>query len=85
VSWRLDWTERASKEAERLDRTVRLRVLAALDRLAESNQGDIKQLRGSRGEWRLRVGDWRVRFEYDREANAIRVLRVLPRVRAYRD
>jgi len=32
----------------------------------------------------LRVGDWRVRFVYDRERNAVHVLRVLPRRDAYR-
>jgi mRNA-degrading endonuclease RelE of RelBE toxin-antitoxin system len=36
-------------------------------------------------EWRLRVGDWRVRFDRDDEAQAIVVLRVLPRGRAYRE
>jgi hypothetical protein len=36
-------------------------------------------------EWRLRVGDWRVRFQYDHPAQTIRVLRALPRGRAYPD
>jgi mRNA interferase RelE/StbE len=36
-------------------------------------------------EWRLRVGDWRVRFDRDDEARVIVVLRVLPRGRAYRE
>jgi mRNA-degrading endonuclease RelE of RelBE toxin-antitoxin system len=35
-------------------------------------------------EWRLRVGDWRVRFTFDDEQRVIVVLRVLPRGRAYR-
>ncbi len=34
-------------------------------------------------EWRLRVGDWRVRFERDAEAHTISVVRILPRGRAY--
>jgi hypothetical protein len=33
----------------------------------------------------LRVGDWRVRFVYDFERRVIRVERVLPRGRAFRD
>jgi mRNA-degrading endonuclease RelE of RelBE toxin-antitoxin system len=36
-------------------------------------------------EWRLRVGDWRVRFTRERDTGVIQVLRVLPRGRAYRD
>jgi mRNA-degrading endonuclease RelE of RelBE toxin-antitoxin system len=44
--------------------------------------GDIKRLRGS-GEYRLRAGDWRVRFERDDRQLTIVVVRVLPRGRAY--
>jgi len=47
--------------------------------------GDVRALTGSSGEFRLRVGDWRVRYELDVEAEQLIVLRVLPRGRAYRD
>jgi len=57
-----------------------------LDRLTdEQPTGDIVKLAGSDDEWRLRVGDWRVRFTRDRERRVVQVLRVLPRGRAYRD
>ena len=39
----------------------------------------------TRPQWRLRVGDWRVRFSRDPGSRTILVLRVLPRGRAYRD
>lgn len=84
MSWQLEWTERALKDAERLDRTVRERVVTALERLAETGQGDLKRLGGGEPEWRLRVGDWRVRFTFDYAGKLIRVLRVLPRGSAYR-
>jgi len=45
----------------------------------------VRALTGSPGEFRLRVGDWRVRYELDIEAELLIVLRVLPRGRAYRD
>jgi mRNA-degrading endonuclease RelE of RelBE toxin-antitoxin system len=44
--------------------------------------GDIRKLQGST-EWRLRIGDLRVRFTFDDEARVIHVIRVLPRGRAY--
>jgi hypothetical protein len=44
--------------------------------------GDIKRLRGS-SEYRLRIGDWRVRFIRDGRQLMITVVRVLPRGRAY--
>ncbi len=50
-----------------------------------SRRGDVRALTGSPGEFRLRVGDWRVRYELDIEAELLIVLRVLPRGRAYRD
>ena len=78
----IDWSDRAKKDAMRLDRKMRERIVDALDALAESAQGDVKQLRGKVPEWRLRVGDWRIRFSYGQDA--IEVLRVLPRGKAYR-
>ena len=57
----------------------------ALDRLTDAPlTGDVVKLANTE-EWRLRVGDWRVRFERDAETGVVNVLRVLPRSRAYRD
>ncbi|MBI4504564.1 MAG: type II toxin-antitoxin system RelE/ParE family toxin [Chloroflexi bacterium] len=67
-----------------MDRSSRERVLRALDRLAQTGQADLKRLRGSSDEWRLRVGDWRVRLELDPRARTIRVFRVRHRREAYR-
>jgi mRNA interferase RelE/StbE len=75
----------ALKDLEGLDRPVRERIVAALDRLAETGHGDTKRLKGTDAEWRLRVGDWRVRFERDGKAEAIRILRVRHRREAYRE
>jgi mRNA-degrading endonuclease RelE of RelBE toxin-antitoxin system len=59
------------------------RVLDAIDRLcAGESVGDVRRLTG-RPEHRLRVGDWRVLFVRDDERRTVRVLRVLPRGRAY--
>lgn len=69
----------------RLDRPVQRRIIEALDRLVDDPPvGDVVRLTGSDDEWRLRVGDWRVRFTRDAD-RLILVTRVLPRGRAYRD
>ena len=78
------WHSRAQAEFNRLPRQARERILAALERFAETGHGDIQKLRGSQSEWRLRVGDWRIRFDFTDRGNTIRVLRVLPRDQAYR-
>jgi mRNA interferase RelE/StbE len=84
--WRYVLAPRAIRDLERLDATMRRRVFAALDRLAETEQGDVTRLQGVRPpEWRLRVGDWRVRFVFNYATRTIEVLRVLPRGPAYRD
>jgi len=79
------FTGRARRDLQRLDPPVQRRIIDALDRLTgEPPAGDVVKLTGVDHEWRLRVGDWRVRFQRD-SSGIIRVLRVLPRGRAYRD
>ncbi|HLH27098.1 MAG TPA: type II toxin-antitoxin system RelE/ParE family toxin [Chloroflexota bacterium] len=85
MSWRIEWTPAAIRDLRHMDRQVAERVRTAVRRLAETQYGDVIRLTSTEPEWRLRVGDWRVRFVYDFEHRVIRVLRVRPRGRAYRD
>ena len=68
-----------------------LRRLSRVDRerLAEATralpEGDVRPLKGKPGEWRLRVGDWRIRFHRDDAERVIDILLVAPRGAAYRD
>lgn len=76
----------ARRDLRRLDPPVQRRVVDALDRLTgDPPAGDVVRLTGIEDEWRLRVGDWRIRFTRDPKTGMIQVLRVLPRGRAYRD
>jgi mRNA interferase RelE/StbE len=81
----IHWTPAAEKDLRRLDPPTRERVRQALARLVTTGQGDVRRLQGLEDEYRLRVGDWRVRFRFDEASGALDVLRVLPRGRAYRD
>jgi mRNA interferase RelE/StbE len=82
--WSYAVTPPARRDLRRLDPPVRRRIVDALDRfVADPFAADIRKL--SALEWRLRIGDWRVRFSFDDEQRVIVVLRVLPRGRAYRD
>ena len=83
--WELEWTERALKDTDRLAREERVRVLNGLNRLAETSTGDIKKLAGSDNDWRLRIGNWRVRFTFDGARQTIVILRVVHRREAYRE
>jgi mRNA interferase RelE/StbE len=82
--WRLQFAARAERDLRRLDRSVRVRVYAALERLLEDphHAGGLRRLSG-RPESRLRVGDWRVILQLDAAERVIYVKQVLPRGRAY--
>jgi len=81
--WAIRFESRAEKDLGRLDRPVAERVIAALDRLLVRDPSvDVRRLKGS-DEWRLRVGDWRVRLRLEFGDNTVVVVRILPRGRAY--
>jgi mRNA-degrading endonuclease RelE of RelBE toxin-antitoxin system len=76
-------TPQAKTDVRRIDRETAMRILAALDRFARTSEGDIKKLQGDSGELRLRVGDYRVRFN-EEPPGTILVHAVLHRSEAYR-
>lgn len=79
----LRFTRTAEKELRRLDPPIRARVTGALDRLGAGDRSlDVRRLTGGE-HFRLRVGDWRVIFDYDRATQTVLVRHVLPRGRAY--
>jgi mRNA interferase RelE/StbE len=70
----------ALKSLRRLSRPDRERILDAIGRLPD---GDVLKLHGTGELWRLRVGEWRVRFHRDDSSRSISVLAVRPRGSAY--
>ena len=74
----------ALEDLERLQASTRRRIFAALDRYVATGSGDVRKLTGRRGEWRLRVGDYRAIFERDAAENALVILAVRQRREAYR-
>ena len=79
----IEWVEMALDDMAALDKGVARRVRHSLERFAETGAGNVKQLHGiDPPEFRLRVGDYRVRFHLDNDT--LRVLRVRNRREAYR-
>lgn len=79
----IEWTEPALEDLAALDKSIARRMKRAIERFAETGAGNVKKLQGiNPPEYRLRVGDWRVRFQLDDET--VRVLRVRNRKEAYR-
>lgn len=81
--WSVELARTAQRDMRRLDPQVRRRVEGTLRRLAANDPTVGERRLKGREEWRLRVGDWRVRFERDVATRTIFVTHVLPRGRAY--
>ena len=76
--------DQAKIDLGHLDRPTRLRVAAAIERLVFTSAGNIKKLQGvNPPEYRLRVGDFRVRFSYP-DLATVRIHRIQNRKDAYR-
>jgi mRNA-degrading endonuclease RelE of RelBE toxin-antitoxin system len=84
VTYTVVLSARARRELSRLDAGAAIRVTKAIEHFATAGQGDVIRLTDVRPpEYRLRVGDWRVRFIRDDAARTLTVLRILPRDKAY--
>ena len=79
----VEWTETALEDMAALDKGIARRVKQAVERFADTGAGNVKRLQGiDPPEYRLRVGDYRVRFHMNDET--VQVLRVRNRREAYR-
>lgn len=80
---RLEWSELAIQDLGSLERGIARRVKQSDERFVSTGAGDVKRLQGyDPPEYRLRVGDYRVRFRH--QALTITIVRVLNRRDAYR-
>jgi len=81
------FTAQAEKQFTKLDKNVRLRIIASLERLREAFPvGDMRKMQGYDDLWRLRVGDYRVVMQIDlvTVSITITVIRVGHRKEVYR-
>lgn len=75
-------SRRFAKDVRRLDPQVQRRILQALEKLEENPYQGEKVVASGTGTWRLRVGDWRIR--YDIVGEEVHLLRVRHRREVYR-
>lgn len=81
------WSEQALDDLTailRQSRRTAQRIVDAVNQLVEHNLGDVRKLAGAAGDYRLRVGDWRVLFTFEDSGRTMLVSRVLNRRDAYR-
>ena len=88
MSWRIEIKPSAEKQFLRVDRKTRQRSKDALRGLEEEEapllHPRVRPLTGKlKGDYRVRVGGWRVLFTPDRESRVLHVYAMLPRGDAY--
>jgi len=77
------WSPDAQADVRAIDRETALDILHCLDRYLLNREGDVKKLKPSRTDFRLRCGDYRLFFD-PAGPDAIHITRVLHRSVAYR-
>jgi mRNA interferase RelE/StbE len=88
MSWQIEVKPSAEKQYLKLDKTTRRRIKEVLYELEKVEQpllhSRVRPLTGSlKGDYRIRIGNWRVLMTPDREQRVLHVYAVLPRGDAY--
>lgn len=76
----IQYSKQSVKTINSMDKPTKLRIKTGIESLPE---GDIKPLKGCKGTYRLRVGDWRILFSYP-DNNTILIEKIAPRGEAYK-
>ena len=88
MSWKIDLKPTAEKSYLKLDKKTRRRIKRSLLELEKSENPlmhpNVRPLIGKlRGDYRLRVGDWRVLFTPEKDQKIIHVYAIRPRGDSY--
>lgn len=81
MRYEIEFRPRALRDLQRLSPDISRRIERKLELLRQDLSGDVKKLVGHASGWRLRVGDWRVLFERERELLVVH--RIVHRSEAY--
>jgi mRNA interferase RelE/StbE len=88
TNWKFEIKPTAEKQYLKLDRKTREKIKSSLKKLEQEENPlfhkDVKPLAGQlKGDYRLRIGNWRLLFTPDKEEKIIYIYAVLPRGDAY--
>ncbi|MEL6438718.1 MAG: type II toxin-antitoxin system RelE/ParE family toxin [Cyanobacteria bacterium J06621_8] len=83
--YEIEWKRSAKKELRKLDKLVIIRILQAVESLAEDPlQPGSKTLAGSNSIYRIRVGNYRVIYNIESSVLTIEIIKVVHRGQVYR-
>jgi len=75
----------AQRDLKRLPAEIFLRLIFHVKALAvDPRPAGCRKIMGSKSDWRIRVGNYRIIYEIDEKAKAVKVMRVRYRCEAYR-
>jgi len=75
----------AENDIKRLPTSIFQRIIPQIKALAENPRpSGCRKITGSKNDWRIRIGDYRIIYEIDEKAKAVRVMRVRHRREVYR-
>ncbi|MCK4761759.1 MAG: type II toxin-antitoxin system RelE/ParE family toxin [Candidatus Aminicenantes bacterium] len=88
MNWQIEIKPNAEKQYLKLDQKTRKRIKESLKQLESAENpfrhNNVKALSGElRGDYRLRVGKWRVLFSPEKKSKLLSVYAILPRGDAY--
>ena len=75
----------AEKDLKKLPGEIFQRIIIHIKSLSETPRpSGCRKITGTKNDWRIRVGDYRIIYEVDDNARVVKVMRVRDRREAYR-
>jgi mRNA interferase RelE/StbE len=75
----------AENDLKRLPTSIFHRIIPQIKTLAENPRpSGCRKITGSKNDWRIRIGDYRIIYEIDEKAKAVKIMRVRHRREVYR-
>ncbi len=85
MSYTVVISKSVQKQIDNLPPDITLRVIDKIQNLASEPRPDgVVKLKGSDNEYRIRIGDYRVRYEIDDESQLVKILQCKHRKDVYR-
>ncbi|MDQ6755191.1 MAG: type II toxin-antitoxin system RelE/ParE family toxin [Actinomycetota bacterium] len=85
AGYTVDFTTGAAKEIRKLDTSARKRILASIAALrTDPRPKGCKKLTGEQGAWRIRIGDYRMLYEFQDNVLTVTAVRVAHRRDVYK-
>jgi mRNA interferase RelE/StbE len=82
MEYKIKFKPRAIKDCKSIDKKVLKLIFSKIELLSNNLQGDVKKLTNFTPEYRMRVGDYRVLFETEKDQ--INIYRIMHRKEVYR-